>query len=272
VTKPLVVDISEKDLKGIETLFPPQIEEDSWVLYHGTSSLGEQQIDSEGLCWKPAVCSREDIESLVDIYKKMCWAGISGGGLAVLQPFTLDGDFQAENTKPLYFREDSLFPLLYATRDFSGGETARAVRHALHDLDQYFDDSAVREGHLQSPCTFFGGTFEGPVDLDRLADAVARLSDLRKRCFDCQAAHQHGVVYAVRFTPEDLPALSYSSAMGIRCFKELSPSRIVAKARLHATDHAIRRAPDDVDMFARVQKRRQNPEGLLGQLKETTAR
>lgn len=253
MSEPVVIDLTADKLIGCEALFPPEIENDRWVLYHGTSSVAEQQIDAEGLIWKPATYSKADIDQLISIFESMGWVGTNAAGMAVLKPFTQAGDFGSEDKKPIYFYDDGLAAApFYATRDCAGGETARAVRYAMADLDLFLEDEGVRNRR--------------PVDLEWLRDSIASLSDLRKRCFATQDAYDYGIVYAVKFVPEDLESLTYHNAMGIRCFRDLAADRIVGKARLHAEDDVINRADERLDMFSRFMERADDPNGLLCRL------
>jgi len=250
MSEPIVVELTAEELIGCEALFPPEIENDRWVLYHATSSVAEQQVDSEGLKWKSTTYSRSDIGQLVSIFQSMNWNGIHLAGMPVLVPFTQNGDFGSEDRKPIYFDIDGRAAApYYTTRDCAGGETARAVRYAMADLELYLEDESVRN--------------QPPVDLDWLRDSIAALSDLRKRCFDIQETYKYGIVYAVRFVPDDLESLTYHDSMGIRCFRELPADRIVGKARLHAEDDVINQADKQLDSLSRHNELTEDLNGLL---------
>src|SRR5262249_20112779 len=105
-------------------LFPDSIEDDPWILFHGTGAFFEKKIETEGLCASQHPVDRSGVQQVVSIYKRIRWAG-SGGGSAVLEPFSLNHDFKRPK-KPLFFAESSERASTFATRDFSGGEVARA--------------------------------------------------------------------------------------------------------------------------------------------------
>ncbi len=261
---------SDKELRACETLFPLEIDRDPWVQYHATSSINEDQIDAEGLKWSPAICSAADVLDLVLVYRSMNWCGKHTGGYVALDSFSVSGDFQGNETKPIYFREFSLRSLMYAQREFAGGESARGIRYALRDLDRYLADEAVRDEHYQyQRREAIGLASSGAlpprvmrVDLDRLKRQVERFADLRERCEGCQQSHRHGVVYAVRFTPEDIPSLNYSSSMGIRCYKPIGRQQIVGKVRVLADDSPVP-AGNNGDIVWKNHWRREDPSGLL---------
>ena len=125
-------------------LFPSEICDDLWMVYHGTSSIFEQDIDKHGLCWRPNLASKAEVQSIVTIFEKMAWAGRHNGGLPVLKPFTLQHDLRTSTIKPIYLAESSLRALTFATYEFAGGETARALRFCLADLHQYLSSPALR--------------------------------------------------------------------------------------------------------------------------------
>lgn len=112
----------------IESLFPQAITSDSWILYHATSSIAEERIDTEGLI--PSADHDAMLIKLIKVFRAMNWAGENGAGYPVLKGFLL----QRASLPNLYFRESSTRSLLYAKRDFAGGETARAMYHALEEL------------------------------------------------------------------------------------------------------------------------------------------
>ena len=238
------VDFKAGDLRSITTLFPDSIDRDAWVFYHATSSLAEDAIDSMGLAWTPAICSFEEVETLVRIFRSMNWSGLHTGGYVVLASFTLQGDFQGKKAKPIYFREYSCRSLIYAKRDLAGGESASAVRLAMRDLEGYHRNQAVRQEHyehqrqacIQEVRSGYLPTPVMRVSLEWLGRQIEALGELWARCEEICTRHTHGVVYAVRFTPDDLPFLDYSDPMGLRCYRPLPVERIVGKARILAPD------------------------------------
>ena len=115
-----IFDFTFDQLDGCETLFPPEIDRDSWVFYHATSSACEAAIETEGLVWRPGVYSQGDLEAVLKIYKSINWYGTRSGGYAVLEGFSR-GDFRNTRLKPIFFREYSVRSLLYASKDWAGG-------------------------------------------------------------------------------------------------------------------------------------------------------
>jgi hypothetical protein len=267
------VEFSAEQILNCETLFPPEIDRDPWVFYHATTSFAEPIIDSEGLRWQPGVCSRSEIEEIVNTFEAMNWAGLSCGGLAVLKPFSLQGDFGDQSSKPIYFREFSLRSLVDAKRDFAGGESARGVRHAMRDLHEYLSNVDVREhhyNHQRHACLSLlrEGAIPGRVIRVRhewLKRRCDQLETLYARCQEIERSYIHGVVYAVRFRPEELPWLSYCDWMGLRCFRPVPCAQIVGKARILVTDFED---PPELNRLAAKENdwRTEDPHGLLAEL------
>ena len=115
-------------------LFSLEIENDPWVLYHGSSNLAEARIATEGLKWRPALYTQSDIKAVCSIFEKLGWAGVHGGGYAALKPFSLSHDFAGSSTKPIFLAATSHRAALYASKDFCGGEAVRALHYAIGDL------------------------------------------------------------------------------------------------------------------------------------------
>ncbi len=267
--------ITGEELRNCDTLFSREIDQDPWVHYHATSSTNEGSIDLDGLNWSAAVCSAAEVLDLAVVYRSMNWCGRHTGGFVVLDSFSLTGDFQGRESKPIYFREYSLRPLLYARRDFAGGESARAVRYALRDLDEYLTDASVQAEHYDRQrqealnCVLAGALPPRVVrvNLKWLRQKVERFAQLRQRCEACENSHEYGVVYAVKFMPQDIPSLNYSDSMGLRCFMALPRKRLVAKVRVHADD-APSVMGNDGDLFWNNRWRYESTEGLLAELAE----
>ncbi len=262
------------ELQECETLFESDIDQDPWVQYHATSSLYEEQIDTEGLQWTGNIFSAADILDVVRVFRSINWCGVHTGGYAVLGPFSL-ADFQGEDFKPIYFREYSLRSLLYAERDFAGGETARALRYAIRDLECYLAEESVRDKHLYeqrrsaislvSQSAVPGRVVR--VNLNWLEEKIKRLRPLRERCDALKEKYEHGVVYAVRFTRKAIPILSYSSSMGLRCYAPIPCEKVVGKVRVFIDD--LRLSWDKAAEFDEKNRwRYEDPNGLLAVLAE----
>jgi hypothetical protein len=209
-----IFDFDETQLSEAGRFFPPDISNDSWVAYHGTCSLFEADIDRDGLRWTQGVCSLQEVEEIVRIFRSMNWEGVSGGGFPVLAGFTLDHDFQWGNTKPLFFAETSGGAAGFASPDFAGGETARAIRYAMRDLRLYLDDDRVRSEHYENQRRWCVEVLQQNglpsrvirVDLNWLCDQLRELEQLTNDCQSLQTSYTHGVVYAARFSPRNLQA------------------------------------------------------------------
>lgn len=125
--------------EATKELFPDVISKDDWIVYHGTSSLYEFEIDSSGFRPSSHIAGKEEVQAVVSVYERMNWAGAHGGGFPVLKAFSLEHDLADPRGKHVYFAESSCRASLYAMRDFAGGECARALRHALRDLQEYLE-------------------------------------------------------------------------------------------------------------------------------------
>jgi hypothetical protein len=139
-----------KDLDALingEGLFARELTDDPWVAFHGTTSSVEEQVDREGFRPTDAGVDADSIDGLCRVFSVMRWPGRDQGGYVVLGSFSKsDSDWMA-GARPTYFAETPERAALYATRDFSGGEVARAVRKARHDLLGYLSDESIPAEH-----------------------------------------------------------------------------------------------------------------------------
>ncbi len=222
-------------------LFPDEIENDPWIVFHGTSNLFESDIDAYGLQWKSSIVSKEEVSHVVDIFTKMNWSGKDGGGLPILKPFSLESDFALGNSKPIYFAETSYRALLYSTHEFSGGETVRALRKSIQDLEDYLQNKNIRDADMEYKLIEYNKLISlnakvdmcpREVDLNWLEAEVEKLSELKKRCIDAYDQAKYGVIYAVKFTQEDIDEknnFDYHRNMGLKVFSRVPKEKIVGK-------------------------------------------
>lgn len=134
-------------IAAVGRLFSDKIDTDPWIMFHGTSQFSSDSIERDGFKYTADLISRNQIQRVANIFETMKWAGEGGGGYPVLKPFSIDHDFRANEHGLLFFAETSLRALLYASRDFAGGEKLRALRIAFSDLDSYLRQPEVRERH-----------------------------------------------------------------------------------------------------------------------------
>lgn len=246
-------------------LFPDEIELDDWIMFHGTSAYNAEAIEREGFDAARGAVSAAEIERVTRLYEAMKWHGADGGGYAVLKPFSLMHDFNDSERSILYFAETSMRALLYARRDFAGGEKLRALRRAIADLDAYLADPDLREQHRSASQIWESvpGFDEAPpveVDAIWLRQQMRSLADIRRIADEAFQQHHQGVVYALRMSPEDVDQMHYHGAMGIETSARIPPSKVVAKAlvpRGYETTQPGRMGDEVLDRFER---------GLIGAL------
>ena len=130
-----------------QRLFSDEIDTDEWIMFHGTSGFNAERIERDGFISLPGTSLYEQMQRVAAVFKNMNWCGESGGGYSVLKAFSLDHDFSERGRSPLFFAETSVRALLYASRNFAGGEKLRALRISFDDLESYLRDQNVRERH-----------------------------------------------------------------------------------------------------------------------------
>jgi len=141
-----IFNYDRKQVDGRACPFQSTFINDGSIAYHGTSSAAEIAIEKSGFQWNDTVYSRSDIEAVANVFRQLGWAGWSRGGFPVLGSFST-GDFRHlgdSDQKPIFFSAASKRALLYASRDWAGGETARALRIAFEDLDAFLNSQDFR--------------------------------------------------------------------------------------------------------------------------------
>ena len=231
--------------ESVETrrrFFTDGLDEDEWVVFHGTSGFNAESIERDGFDSVSGKALLAEILRVMTVFKKMRWLGQDGGGYPVLKAFSYGYDFHASGRSPLFFAETSMRALLYSTRDFAGGEKLRAIRRAMHDLEAYLNDFALRQQHLdlmqaEFDCLSANNASEADLELKRpamvdqawLKQELEVLSEIRRSADDAFVRHNHGLVYALRMTSDDVASLRWNPAMGVEANALVSPSKIIGK-------------------------------------------
>jgi hypothetical protein len=210
-----------------------------WLAFHGTSSVNEDEIDKTGIRGSHLFTASE-ISNLVSIYRNINWCGQRTGGFGVLASFTWSRTIGL-SVRPVYLSDYPERCLLFSTKNFAGGETARAIRLAIEYLVDYSEDEKLREKHYRfqrHECEDLVAQGANPspiieVNLNWLCSKVIDLQALYTKASDLRNRHQWGVVYAIRFSPDDLKGLADGRSEGIQAFEVIPPEKLVAKARVH---------------------------------------
>ncbi len=199
-------------------LFPKEITGNGNILYHGTSSYFEKQIEKDGLKWSDKVYTKKDIQEICtifqsiykDIYQKISLIG----SYHILQPYSLEDDFKDNDVKPIYFAETSYRAMMYAMPNYAGGETIKGIRNSFQDLMKYVS-------HIDGKKEY--------------QDIVRVFLDFKQPLFNNVKAvhdnHQYGIVYAVLFEDSDEPILKSAGPGGFYSY-EVSVEKIVGKVKV----------------------------------------
>jgi hypothetical protein len=245
-------------------LFSDGLEEDPWVIYHGTAASNSRAIEQHGFIYVDGRLSAASVANIIGVFRAMNWSGSGVDGFVVLASFTND-DFSMNGKSPTFFADNGVRSLLFATRDFAGGEKLRSVRRALDELKGYISDDSVRADHMETQrCTFEYLSQRGAaeseivlarpksVDLDWLTEKVKSFQSLYKLASLPLDTFTGGVVYAVRMQDSDLPSLCNHPTMGIKAWKPLPPDRIVCRMEIpHEVDSNALQYSNDIDLLIR---------------------
>ena len=256
-------------------VFPEDIEKDGWVVFHGTCEANAKSIEQHGFRPTAVPVSSDDVEAVLTVFEQMKWEGADPAGLTILRAFAR-GDFDGEARSPVFFADNAAGALLYATREYAGGEKLRGLRIAIRDLQRYLGDEEVRAQHQADVVRDIlwlkerYGSDAVPVewrppsvDLEWLGMSVRALEGLSTRAVEWYERHGGGVVYAVRFTEQDVVQLGLKGGQGgLRTRAKVPPEHIVSKVSVPAqfviddvaSIHSVERLQKGGGLFQAIQR------------------
>lgn len=225
-----------------QLLFPDDIEDDPWVLFHGTSSSFAPRIEAEGLRRGQETVGRTTIEHIVNIFERLSMNpdDVGFGAYNVLKQYA---GFDYGVTKgepglsPLYLAASSGKAATYASDDFLGGEKLRGVRKSLEVLDRVLHDeegtSTYRE-YFGVPSYTFGEPDFATADeaLNWLRVEWDRLAAVREAVAQQRRADLCGVVYALQVPPADVSGFSIHRFMGIIVERDIPLEWLIGVVRI----------------------------------------
>ena len=226
-----------KALSEKQNWFPPEIENDPQVVYHGTSSVFEEQIDRDGI-----QCGSTHLDEAAllccTVIKTTEW--YEDSATTSLTAYSIP---RIGREAPFFC---GLYPqktFLYTSREFAGGETARALRRIIPRLgvvafenpdffEQRFEND--RQKCINKAKT---GSFTQDkvlkVNLSWLKEKVIELKKILPGLVNIYERHRYGVVYALKLESEDVPAVAYDCIGGLMIYRPIPIYKCVAKLIVH---------------------------------------
>lgn len=233
-----ILTFTDRIFKYANHPFPSEIADDPMILYHGTSSCFEKEIESEGLSISKVHFQLDELLSIAELFEKLGWMG-KKGSMTTLKPFSISHDNQRHNIKPIYLGRSSNLVVNYAKHQDAGGEIAKTVRYCFEDLNEFLNNEEIRKEHenkmkKQTEQAYNEGwVFEAPkqtISLEELAKSLNALDHINQRALSLIENTEYGIVYAIRFNEENAKHLLNHNWMGIKYFKDILPDQIVGKA------------------------------------------
>ncbi len=263
--------ISARAIPTLPTLVPEHLDRNPWILYHATTSALSQAIERDGFIGREDTAMPAAIRKLLTIYHSIGWHGVSTAGYAVLRGFSFIRN-HTSSERPVYFTAYAHRSPLYAQPDFAGGETARGIRHAYRDLVRYLNEPALREEHLEqarAECIELVKKDGIPIrvvtaNLEWMQTRLDELTDVYRRLDALERSGMPGVIYAVEFTPDDLPHIVYRWSCGAAVYRAIPADRIRHKVEILDAEEID--AWTDGHRSLREMWRDEAPNGLLAQL------
>jgi hypothetical protein len=235
--------IRAPDIGRVRTLVPEPIDRDPWVLYHCTTNLSAEKIETMGLVADRSTTHSETLRQVLTIYRNIGWCGRNGAGYPVLRGFSHRRN-NGIGAPPFYLSAFSRRSLVYALQEFAGGETAAGLRAAHEDLVQFCEDENLRLEHLvRATRECIGIVQQGglPIrviapDCDWIRAKLEGVREALEALAALPASVTHGLLYAVQITEDDIPHLSYSPAAGFEMYRPIAATRI--RHRVQITEPA----------------------------------
>ena len=264
--------ISARELDELSTLVPESLEKDPWVIYHATSSARSADIESHGFVAGADTELLAAAQQTLCIFESIDWVGKDLGGYRVLKNFTA-----ARLTRPdVYFSIHSKRSLVYASPDFAGGETMHAFRRAYRDLELFFANEEMRENEIQcrrseAISLIRMGALPSRVvtpNLDWLSQQLKALRPFFDRFWRIRELHTHGVLYAVRIVPDDVPLLAFKYDSGFAYSGRMHAERIMHKVVLSDSE-ALERHVNSGGAFLAHAWREKNVDGLVRAIQQS---
>lgn len=222
-------------------IFPDHIRDDPWVLFHGTSSCWENQIDSKGLDSGHLPVTLDNLRKLLGVFKSMNWRSASGVGELCAWSFPPDVA-EVQEKRSIFLTCVPELAAHYSGRNAAGGEVSQMVRVGLQSLRTFIRDKEVRAEHLifqlQEYEEALGKGRHTPILQVRqkwVRSKLLELQPLEQRLSEFLKAHKYGLVYALRFEPGDSAWVFVLSDTYI-AERSIPASRIIAKARIHGKE------------------------------------
>jgi hypothetical protein len=217
------------------------------VAYHGTSGFLENDIEREGIRWKGERYSRQEVDAVLKIFEQLHWRG-SGAGFQVLNSFTKKDYARSlqPDRKPIFLAETSFRAVLYASADYAGGETARALRYSFDDLDHYLRDVDFRKQSIHDSWLSLRKMqpYSVPPDCEPEQGGPATFTHLQKlwRYYGSQGIWR-GPIFQLGLEPHFSPAWLREQLLKLdllrqRCFRAASEHKhgVIFAVRLKESD------------------------------------
>ena len=158
-----LVDHRNSQIKFGAEIFPIDIYESPWVLFHGTTNVFANNIERQGFKWTDDLYSKENIKEVVSIFKSMDWRGFGGDAYNALANFTLTNDFARGNNKPIFFTGEPEMAIGYTNEFRVGGETAGCLKYAIENLQTFLESELERNNYRAWRFNSLTSTFRIPL-------------------------------------------------------------------------------------------------------------
>jgi len=140
-----IIKIEVSEPTDTNNPFPREIVTDFSILYHGTSTIWMDVIESNGFVTGQWPINIKNVMKIIELYEKMGWCGINDDGYNVLRFYSVGRDNEKAKNKSSSFTPAYRRARNYASN--SGGETIKAMLIAITDLETYIADGKERKRH-----------------------------------------------------------------------------------------------------------------------------
>jgi len=170
------------------------------VLYHGTSCHSESGIENNGLEWNPNYnIPRNIIDSINDFHNRFNILDWTGGGRNVLATFSRSAFGVDNKSAPICLTNIPERAILYASKDYSGGETVRALRNIYYNLREYIRKPSTRKKYIEYP----NHNIDELVNDRQIHEFLEKYKSVFNDAIKKENNHYYGIICAIEFTEND---------------------------------------------------------------------
>ena len=213
--------------------------DDRFIVYHGTSSIYSNQIESKGWIINDYPYDMTDMKEICQICNSISFKG-SRAQTEMIKGYCM-GDHVSN--KPIYFTQDYWIARNYAINP--GGESINALLSLIAEFGEMMNSKALIGKHLiYLNKQLNDAIYRNDIDINKFKQKIMNFKDLlsnkelENKLYEIRDKYEKmvqlssPVVYVVRISPDmfsNWRNIGTINLLDLRSSVDISPSRIIAK-------------------------------------------